>query len=272
MKNLVLAAFVALSLITNAQEKNKKEKDPKYQYCFKETSFETDDYKIYVVDAVNVAEKAKFKIRIFNKTNDYLVFKPSDLIFKFNGGEFPSIDKQMVIAPNDESSKVIDAKGKNMQTEKFTIEIKAMYKVAANSPGLKTENFDLPASKNDFNTGNFKCKLVDSKLKTDKSSIKFGCTYEGDGIGIIDPYKAAAIMPKGKENANIKKYTGMLMEKGKYEDFFVEFKDLPGAGDMQKESFKIKWNDTFRESKIVPLKGGTISMEIDGPKSIEKNK
>ena len=270
MKHLLLASIVVVSLISHAQINPKK--DPKYDYCYKETSFETDDYKIYFLDAVNTDERAKFKIRVFNKTNDYIIFKPTDLIFKINGSDLPSGDKPMTIGPNDESAKVIDVKGKGLQVEKFTFELKAVYKVAANSPGIKTADFDLPPSKNDFTTGNFKCKLLNNKLKTDKSSAQFGCTYEGDGIGIIDPYKCAAIMPKGKENANSKNYTGMLMDKGKYEDFNVEFKEISGGGDMQKGGLKIKWNDTFRESKISPLKGGTIQMEIDTEKSIEKNK
>jgi hypothetical protein len=273
MKNLFLTCFILFSVIAGAQDKEKKKKtEPKYLYCYKETSFETDDYKIYFVDAVNVEAKAKFKMRIFNKTNDYLVFKPSELVFKINGQDIPGTDKQMIIMPNDEDSKVIDVKGKGLQEEKYSIEIKSVYKVAANSPPTAVPDFDLPPSKNDFTSGNFNCKLLDHSLKTDKSTVKFGCTYNGDGIGIIDPYKSAAIMPKGKENANSKKYKASLLTKGGYEDFTLEFKELNGGDDMQKNPFKVKWNGTFSESKMNPLSGGKIDFEIDAPKTLEKNK
>lgn len=268
MKTLLIGLACTVGLACFAQKDEKKKDDKKNEKSFyKDLSYEAGDYKVDIVDAVGTGEYIKFKIRIFNKTNDYLVLKPEQVNLVGNGQNIAGTDKQMVIVPNDESSKVIDFRGSNMQLDKFTLDIKGIYKVAANSPAINTPNFDLPASKNDFKAGNYDCKMEDSKMKTDKTTVKFGCTYTGDGIGILDPYKCAAVMSNGKENANAKHYKGTLMEKGKYEDFFVQFNEMQGAGDMQKGSISIKWNDTFRESKLTPLKPLTLDMVMDAEKA-----
>jgi len=194
------------------------------------------------------------------------------MVLSGNGQNIPGTDKQLIVPPNDESSRVIDFKGSNMQMEKFSLEIKGAYKVAANGAVSAAPDFVLPASQNDFKAGNYNCKLIDNKMKTDKTVARFGCTYEGDGIGILDPYKCAAIMPNKQENANAKKYAGTLLEKGKYEDFFVHFNEVPGSGDMQKEKIAIKWNDTFKESKLTPMKPVSVEVAMDPTKTAEKNK
>src|SRR6266850_3927642 len=184
MKRFLIGGLMALSLATNAQGQ-KKNIDPKYAFCYKQTTLETDDYKIYVDDAVNENTYSKFKIRIFNKTNDYLIFKPSDVIFKIGGQELSGKDKQFIILPNDEGGKVIDVKGTGLQEEKYTVEIKNVYKIPANSPSVKCEDFKLPVASENFTAGNFKCNLKKSDLRTDKSVLKFECAYTGDAIGIL---------------------------------------------------------------------------------------
>lgn len=270
MKKLLLAGALLLSLGSFAQKDKKL--DEKYYFCYKEVAFETDDYKIYIVDAVSQGTYTKFKLKVFNKTNDYLIFRPQEIVLSGNGQNIAGTDKQMIVAPNDETSRVIDFRGSNMQMEKFSLEIKGAYKVPANGAVSPAPDFELPPSKNDFKAGNYNCKLIDNKMKTDKTVARFGCTYEGDGIGILNPYKCAAIMPNKQENANVKKYNAVLLEKGKYEDFFVHFAEVSGAGDMQKEKIAIKWNDTFKESKLTPLKPVSVEIAMDPTKTDEKNK
>ena len=261
---------MALTLLTNAQEQ-KKNIDPKYAFCYKQTSLETDDYKIYIDDAVNENAYAKFKIRIFNKTNDYLIFKPTDITFKIGTQAIASKDKQIIILPNEEGWKVIDVKGGGFQETNYSVELKNIYKISANSPAIKTEDLNLPSTTKEFTAGNFKCKVGKASLNTDKSILKFECAYEGDAIGILAPKKCVAVMPKGQENPNADRFKGCLLEKGKSENFVVEFREIKGGGDMQKSPFKLVWGETFKESKIEPLKGGTINMQLDQAKTTEKN-
>lgn len=263
MKHLLLALCLLLGF-QGFSQKEKKEKKPKAdeKYFYKETTVETDDYKIYIIDGVAVGGYAKFKMKVFNKTNDYLLVKPSEIIFSADGKTIAGTDKNFVVPPNEEGGKTLDFKGKEMQSQTFTIEVKGIYKASAAGKVLAAPDFVLPASTNEFKAGGFTCVLKDEKLKTDKSSVKFDCAYNGDGAAILDPYKCAAAMPGGKVIANTKKYNGTLLENGKKEDFFVVFAEVPGAGDLQK-GFTIKWNETFKETTIIKVKESKVIVEKD---------
>jgi hypothetical protein len=274
MKSILMACAFLISAQAFSQKVDEKTK-----VFYKEMAIETDDYKVYILDAVSAINYTKFRMKVFNKTNDYIIIRPNEIIYSADGQTitgsgkmFTGGDKMFVIPPNEESNKTIEFKGDKMQKDKYTIQLNGVYKVAANGKIIEAPIFELPASKNEFEAGSFTCTLKSSKLETDKSFVKFDCKYLGDGIAILDPYKCSAIMDNGKENANTKKYTGSLLEKGQNEDFLVSFDEIPGAGDMQKKGFKIKWNNTFRESKIMKLKDAAIEVLKDDAKTAEKNK
>ncbi len=254
-KILFILASLSLSYVSFAQKKNEKAK-----YMYKEVTVETDDYKVYIVDAVSNFKQAKFKIKVFNKTNDFLYVKPEEFKYLADGKTLLGTDKPFAIAPNDEVSAVLDFKGGDMLMETYSIELKGIYKASAGSKAYEVPNFNLPASKNDFTINNITCVLLKSDLKTDKSTVRFDCNYTGDGVGIINVTKVSAIMPNGQQNANQKKYKPAVIERGKHEDFFLTFFQLPDAGDMQKKPWSIQWNDTFRESKLVPIGSAKVEM------------
>ncbi|MCD6019010.1 MAG: hypothetical protein K0S53_2131 [Bacteroidetes bacterium] len=266
MKYFLLALTLFFSLFSNAQDNEKeknKDKDKAKEdlkFIYQEATVETDDYNIYIIDAVSNIKQAKFKIKIFNKTNDYLLIKPTEFKYLAGGKTLLGHDKTYVISPNEEETEVIDFKGADMLAEKFTIEFKGIYKASAGGKVYSVPDFEVPATKNDFTVENFTCTLKKADVKTDKSSVKFECVYVGDGVGIINPMKASAIMPGGKENANSKKNQPMILEKGKKDDFTLIYEEVAGTGDMQKKGIVVKWNETLRESKLLPI--GTAKLEL----------
>src|ERR1700741_2656477 len=69
MKHLFLALALSIGFTSFAQKeekKEKKEKGPKEdeRYYYKEATFETDDYKVYIMDAIAMGEFSKFKMKI----------------------------------------------------------------------------------------------------------------------------------------------------------------------------------------------------------------
>lgn len=264
MKHILLAVALLIGFQSFAQkekkEKEKKAKDETKSF-YKEATFETDDYVVNIVDAVAAADFSKFKMKVFNKTNDYLLIRTSEIGYSADGKKLTNKEKDFIVGPNDESNKVIDFKGINMQVPSYVIELKGIYKASAGGKVLSADNFDLPPSKNDFTTGGFTCTLKKHDANTDKVVARFDCIYSGDAIGIINPNKSAAIMPNNTDNANAKKNKPMLLEKGKMEEFIVQYNEVEGAGDLQKKAIKIKWNDTFRESKLLPLESPKITVE-----------
>lgn len=264
MKHILLAITLFIGIQSFAQKKDEKTKDDKkkaaLKYLYKEATVETDDYKIYIIDAVASLKQSKFKIKIFNKTNDYLLIKPSEFVYTSGDRPILSKDKTFVVSPNEEESEVIDFRGDDMLSEKYTIELKGIYKASAGGKVYQVPDFELPANKNNFTIENFTCDLKKSDLKTDKSVVKFDCVYVGDGVGIISPIKSTLIMPDGKENPNSKKSKPMILERGKRDDFTMVYPELKGSGDMQKSSLKIKWNETYKESKLMPLGNNKIEL------------
>lgn len=270
MKHLFTTLLLVFSLSFLAQERLAV--DPSFRVYYKETSFETDDYKVYIEDAIAIEAWVKFKVRIFNKTNDYLIFDPTELVFTIGGKEIAGTDKPVIVFPNDEATRVVDAKNKGCQYDKINITVKHLHKVPTNIKEIKTEDFNIPPGPKEFTAGNFKCNLKSAAIKTDKTLLKFVCIYEGDAIGILAPGAITAEMPRGQENTNSNRNKGALLEKGKSDDFFVEFKEIKDAGNMQKDPFKLKWNTVFKESKKEAIGGGKFTLEVDNPKSAEKNK
>lgn len=259
MKNILLAILLLTGVNTFAQKKEKKP-DEGLKYFYKEATIETDDYNVYIKDIVAVGKQVKFKIKIFNKTNDFLLVKPNEISFVSGDKIVFSTNKTIVVQPNEEETEVIDFKGSDMQVDKFLIDIKGVYKASAGGQIIRMPNFNLPPTKNDFTIGNFTCTLNKHESKTDKAFGKFECTYNGDGIGIINPNKCIAIMPNGTDNPNAKRNKVLVLEKGKSDDFTAVFNEVPGAGDLQKKSIAINWNETFRESKLSKLKDSKIEL------------
>lgn len=270
MKRLFLTFLAAVSFFVNAQE-SKKGIDPKYVFCYKNLSHSTADYKIYIEDAINEDGFSKLKIRIFNKTNDYLIFKPEDVIFNIGTQKVVCKEKQMIIMPNEEGWKVISVKGKGFQEKNYTLEIKQMQKISSSVAPVKVDDLKLTPEKADIIAGKFKFSIKKADIKTDKTIVKCECTYEGDGIGILAPEKCVAIMPKGQENPNADKFKSCLLEKGKSESFLMEFREMKGGGDMQKGPLKLVWGETFKDSKTEPITGAKINLELDAAKTAERN-
>lgn len=284
MKHFLLAAALLIGVNSFAQkEEKKKEKESKKEkedkkakedvkYFYKEVTFETNDYSVFITDGVSTSGYVKFKMKVFNKTNDFLIVKPIEMGYTSVGKTAMTKDKTFIVAPNEEDWKVLDYKGTEMQVDQFVIEAKGIYKASAGGKGIQVADFDLPPSKNEFTIANTTCVLKKHEATTAKTTAKFDCVYSGDGVVIINPYRCAAVMPSGADNANAKKSKPILLEKGQSDDFTVAFEEVAGAGDMQKKAIKIKWNDTFKESKLMKLEAPKITIDKDEEKTKAKQK
>lgn len=262
MKHFLLTILLSVTATLFSQQDKKDDKKPEEKkVMYREATAETDDYKIYIVDAVAYATQSKFKMKVFNKTNDYLIVKPKEITFVSGDRSLSSTDRTFVVAPNDEAALVIDYKGQNMQAESYSLDVKGIYKASAGGKVVETPNFELPPTRSDFTAGNFSCTLKKNDSKTDKTVSRFECVYNGDGAGVINPAKTVAIMPNGSDNPNSKKNRPIVLEKGLSEDFVLVFQEVKDAGDMQKKPIQVKWGETFRESKLMLLKGVKIGLE-----------
>src|ERR1044072_1931404 len=106
MKKLLLA-FAAITIMANmglAQKKYDK-------LVYKEVKNEGSDVDITIQNAVSTEGETKFKIKINNKTDDYIIYKPAESKFVINGKEYAVTEKQIIIDPNGSDFKIINLKG-----------------------------------------------------------------------------------------------------------------------------------------------------------------
>ena len=186
-----------------AQSLNKK-LDEKFVYYYRTPSaINTDFYTVTIEDIVSKTTMCKMKIKISNKTANYLIFKGSEVVFKYKHGEYRPIEKDLIIKPFESGSKVINVTGKEKyQADTFTLIINGFYAFPAKGNMQAAPEFQLPATINSFTAGTFSCNMVNVKKETAETAVRFNCTYNGEQMGIIDPAKAVVELEGGQEFAN----------------------------------------------------------------------
>jgi hypothetical protein len=263
-----------LFLITSAFAQ-RKENDPKHEYHYRQlATTETADVKIDIVDAHSQAEFTKMKVKITNKTADYIVFKPSETIMKNEKGEFKLTDKDIIIPPFGSDNKVLTFKGPSMHVKQVSLELKGFYKIPAKGEVQNAPDFQLPVSANDFTAGPFQCTLLKSSKQTDRTDVQFKCTYTGNNFGILAPAKIVIKTEKGQEFATTKSSEKpSLLSNGKKDNFTATFVIPASVVDMQFANLVIVWKDTFSESKQSAISvPSSYNFELDPGLTEGKNK
>lgn len=264
MKNFL--TFAGLTFVFSIALAQKDAKPVKTFY--NNSKIETRDLTIAIEDAVSTEGETKFKLKIINKTKDFIIYKPEESKFIINGKELKPSERALIIEPNESDYKVINLKGAQYNTVKsYSFVVDGLYKVSTSNQSITVADFKLPASQNDFQAGNFSCSLKKLKKETGVTDAKFECSYNGDKIGLIFPEKASVKMPDGKEYANAKSKGAIMLMKGKDVGFLLHWDRMPGKGkatDMQFAEMIIKWNGSFSEASPEKMKSETIEIQSEG--------
>ncbi|MCD6010406.1 MAG: hypothetical protein K0Q79_268 [Flavipsychrobacter sp.] len=273
MNIIKTGAIVLASLLsTNALMAQKEVTYTKMFY--KDVKAGHQDLTITIDNAVANEGESKFKLKIANNTADYILFKISESKFVINGKEIEVSEKALLISPNEHGSRVVNIKGAGYNSVKsYEYILDGLYKVPADAKGIATPDFMLPASRNDFKTGPFTCKLEKVKKESAVTNARFECTYNGSKIGFIFPSKVAVKMPDEREYANEKsKASEIMLERGKDDYFTLTWSRMEGGSkmDMQKVDMLIKWNDAFTE--ITPDKLPSKKLEVTWDEALTNEK
>lgn len=248
---------------------------------YQDTKAENDDITITVDNAVSTEGETKLKLKIANKTNDYIIYKPEESTFVINGKEAKPKEKWLIISPNESDFRVVNLKGAQYNKVKnYSFVVAGLYKVVLNTKGVAAPDFKLPPAQNDFSAGSFNCSLKKLSKETDKTEAKFSCAYKGDKIGFVFPSKPSVKMPDGNEYASkvssglLSKSGPIILMKGEEDTFTLGWDRMQGGKsmDMQKVEMNVKWNDTFVEGTTQKMKSETIQLEFDEATSNAKGK
>jgi hypothetical protein len=240
---------------------------------------EVDDLAIRLSGAHAQETFVLVKMKATNNSDDYFLFQPSDSVFEGDFGSKQLNDgkpkKKKLVKPRGSVSQTFKVKGDGgMHVDGFTLNLDGFSRVPADGKALKADPFVFPVARNKFEAGPFKCSLTDSKLTTDVSSMKFQCTYKGEGIGWIDPPEMGIEMQDGGKYANSdKKAKRQLVEPGASAKFTAVFKlaHRKGDADIQFDKFLLHFFDTFSESMPTDIDAEEIEFELDEALTAEKN-
>lgn len=275
--NIIKSGSIVLSALLLSTGTLMAQKEVKYEKIFyKDIRTEHQDLSIVVDNAVSNDGESKFKLKIVNNTADYVLFKVSECKFIINGKEAQVKEKSLLISPNESGSRVVNVKGEGYNKVKnYEFIVDGLYKVPADAPGIATPDFMLPASRNDFKSGPFTCKLEKVKKESAVTNARFDCTYNGSKLGFIFPSKVAVKMPDGREYANEKsKASEIVLTRGESDYFTLTWSRMEGGSkmDMQKVDMLIKWNDAFVEMTPEKLPSKKLDVEFDEALTNEKGK
>lgn len=285
---LITALTLCLQSFTQTDRKGKLYE----RLYYNELTYETDDYRLQFTNIVATEAYVKYKMKIFNKTDDYIVAKPIEIIYigdtiahsnedlhkitwkgpsnKGNIIETIHNERGFVIPPHKEEDKIMDYKGTRFRVAQFRVDVNGIYRVLVDGTIINVENFVLPPVKNEVTIGNMKLKLLSHRLETKESVAKFECSYDGESVLVVNQHRSSAITSNGTEVAISSRFKNpFTLEKGQKDIFTVAFEKLPDSGDMLE--LKIKWNDTFRESKLSKMNPSTINIELNEKLTKEKN-
>jgi hypothetical protein len=238
---------------------------------------ETEVFIVTFEDIVSKPEYCKFKIVFVNKTADYLLVKASEIVVSINGKEYKSVERNLLVRPNDRGSRVIDVKGTDMQYDEFSVIINGVNRFSAAGTPLAVPDFKLPATVNSFQAGAFNCTMIKIKKETDETAVKFDCIYNGDKIGVFYPAKTVVRLDNGtnQEFAMIKSDAKpiLFLTKGQADDFTLSYFIEGKVADMQFANMSILWKESFTESALELLKTGqSIKISVDRGLTAGKNK
>lgn len=231
---------------------------------------EAKDFGVKVKDAVAMKKFTKFNLKLANKGNDILVYKPEESKLIIEGKEYIPKEKRLEILPTDADNRVVNLDGDQFMVDHYSFVLNGVYKISDSEKALEAPNFDLPPSSNEFKTGNFTCNMQNLEKETGGTWVKFECRYTGDKYGVIIPSRAALKFPDGTEIANEKsKSKPIILLKGESDKFSLEWDRMEGgsATDMQKIKLLIVWRNCFVESDAVKCDPITLDFKIDETKS-----
>ncbi len=274
MKHLIIALLCLSSGSVFSQKNSKEIKYDKIYY--NGTKYETDALNITIVDAVSTDAEIKFKIRLTNKSGDFLLYKPEESKFVIDGKESAPTEKWVEVEPFGTATRVINLKGPGYNKIKnYSFQIEGLYRIPASKKGIPASDFKLPATQNQLTVGKFDVSMDKVEKETDKTFVKFKCTYSGEQIGVIYPSRISVKMPDGNDYATILSTAKpILVNKGETVAFLAKWDRMPGgaANDMQKVEMLIRWNDTFTENSIEKMKGTALDITFDEKTSNEKGR
>ncbi|MFN3402844.1 MAG: hypothetical protein ACK40G_02040 [Cytophagaceae bacterium] len=278
LRSIYFSVLFSVIVLCSAHAQ-RKPNDPKHENWYSVANVETDDLLIEFSGSHSQQEFTTTKVKVTNKTNDYILWKTTESIFKYEFGEFKPAkgmlsDGNMLLGPGESDTKTLKVSGGNkFHVDNLKLILDGFYKIAFEGNAIDAPDFKLPPNVNDFKAGKFEVSLDKLKKETKETEAKFKVKYTGTNVGFLDPSRCVVKIPNGQEYATAnRKDKKQILFPGDTENIKAVFQ-VPGkVVDMQFANLEILWKDTFREAKAVPFKVGTAEFVLDPGMTEGKNR
>ena len=278
--SLVLMAAFAISFSSSVYaQKGKKDskEDPDYTYYYSDVddALETKEIVMEFTNGVSRVDMLKFKTKFTNNTSDFLLIDPSKFTVSTDGKEHHPKDKVFLLDPNSKKSKTIDVKeGEGLRAELIGVTPEGFAIISTDGTPVKMTDFQLPASVNNMESGNFSVNLKQLKQETKETWARFEVKYDGDDYGIVDPSRISVMIEGGQQFANDnRKSKTILFEKGDKKTISAIFHIPAKVVDMQFATLMVQWGDAMMETKAEPFEiDESVTFQVNEALTSEKNK
>lgn len=240
-------------------------------------SVETDDIEFTFKNAVAQFDHCKVGFTIDNNSSDFLLYNSENTTFNYEFGAKKGDIKPFYIDPSSKKTKTLLVKGSEQYLQRnFTINIDGLVRIPTDGTKTEAPNFQLPAATNSFKAENFKVSLLKYDASTKEAKAVFEVTYTGDDVAVIKPANLSVTAEAKKTNQTVtyandnRKSDPIILHKGETTKITAVF-HIPGKiVDMQFAQMHVIWNDTFVESKEIPVAPTTVNFTMDEALTNEK--
>lgn len=277
-KSLKKAAVLLLLFGASVNSFAQKGKDnPKYTHYYVdvEDPIETKEVTLTFTNGVSRIDFMKFKTKFENNSSDFILVEPSKFTVTTDGISHNPKEKSFILDPGEKKSKTIDVKeGEGLLAETVEVAPEGFSIISIDGKTVSFPDFQLPASVNNLENGDFSINLKNLKQETKETWARFEIKYDGDGYAIVDPSRISVKIESGQQFANDnRKSKTILLEKGDKKVVSAIFHIPAKVVDMQFATMFVQWGDAIMETSASPFEiDESVTFELDEVLTNDKNK
>lgn len=233
-------------------------------------AIEGDDYEVSFADPVSKDDYCKMATKVANNSFDFMILETKEIVYKSGEIEQNPKKKTFIIPPGKKKSFTMNFQDKgNYNVQNFSVDFGGLYLVSTDGEKVKTPKFNLPASENKIETGDFKISLKNLKKETKETVAVFEVQYVGKKIGLVEPSNLMAVFTgrggAGYANDN-KKAAAKILQRGDKCTIKAVFHISAKDGDMQFVPMQIVWKDTFQTTQKEAFESETVDFQLSHKK------
>lgn len=281
MKRFPILSISVLAFLFSCSSANSQSKeDPRHEIHYRAINIDNDDLKIEFENAHSQQVFTHVKLVVTNKTTDFILVKTSEILFKYDFGEYHPDAKglfsgeNLLLGPGEKGARTLKVTGSaDFHVEKLTVQLKGFYAIASSGIVEGLHDFQLPPATNVVVSEKLSCSLERIKKETKETEASFNCQYTGKNAIIVNPSKISLKLENGKVFANDNRKTKpSLLFPNEEDKLTVSFHVPAKIVDMQFANMLLQWNDTFTESKPKPVSISDVNLLIDPGLTDGKNR